>query len=149
LIRSLNSLDDNHQFNIIFYNSVWELWRPPERGRQRQLVFATAANKQGATRYVNSITAVGGTAHFRPLLEAIDHRPDVIFFLTDGESHDDLTTVQLQEVERHNSRFGRKVQINVIQFGRGGFTDSESRSLQQLAVQNLGEYRYFSVLGLQ
>ena len=146
LLRSLDSLGDSHQFNIIFYNNLWQLWRPPERGRQ--LVFATAANKQGATRFVNAITAEGGTRHYEPLIEAIRHRPDVIFFLTDGESQDDLRRVELNAIERENS-LGQMVQINVIQFGRGGFTDSPSSSLQQLAEQNRGQYRYENVLRLR
>jgi hypothetical protein len=149
LIRSLDSLGDSHQFNIIFYSGRdhWQLWRPPERGR-RLLVYATVANKQSATRFVNGITAFGGTRHFEPLIEAINHRPDVIFFLTDGESQDDLTPAELREIERRNN-LGRAVQINVIQFGGGGFFDAPSRSLEQLATDNHGDYRYFSVLGLR
>lgn len=154
LIRSLDSLGDHHQFNIIFYSAPvstndrgWQLWQPPERGRR--LIAASAAYKQSATRFVDGITAFGGTRHYEPLIEAIRHRPDVIFFLTDGESQDDLTPAQLSDLERENSRFGRAVQINVIQFGRGGFTDSQSRSLEQLATDNHGQYRYFNVLGLQ
>ena len=147
LIRSLDSLGDLHQFNIIFYSSQndMRLWQPPERGRR--LPNATAQNKQSATRFVNGITADGGTRHYEPLLEAIAHRPDVIFFLTDGESHDDLTAVQLREIERRNNQYGgRGAQINVIQFGNGGFTDSESRSLKHLAEQNFsGQYQYFNV----
>ncbi|MCL2709762.1 MAG: VWA domain-containing protein [Planctomycetaceae bacterium] len=149
LIRSVYSLEEHHQFNVIFYSSkdYWQLWQPPERGRR--LVNATAANKQGAERHINSITAFGSTEHYGPLLEAIRHRPDVIFFLTDGESYDDLTSVQLRDIERENSRFGQGVQINVIQFGRGGFTDSPSQSLQQLASDNHGQYRYENVLRLR
>ena len=79
-------------------------------------------------------------------MEAINHRPDVIFFLTDGERQDDLTPLQLSNIERANSRIGQGAQINVIQFGSGGFTDSLSVSLQQLADQNRGMLRYINVL---
>lgn len=142
LIRSLDSLGDSHQFNIIFYSSKdhWQLWQPG-----RVLVYATAANKRNAEGFVAGIAASGGTRHYEPLVEAIRHRPDVIFFLTDGESHDDLTIAELSAVEQANSRWGRGSQINVIQFGAGGLTSSESRSLQQLAEQNFGEYRYYNV----
>ena len=143
LTRSLDALGDLHRFNIIFYSSQnsMRLW---EGGRK--LLFATAQNKQSAVRFVSSITAEGSTRHYEPLLEAIAHRPDVIFFLTDGESQDDLTAVQLGEIERRNSQYGHGAQINVIQFGSGGFTDSESRSLKQLAEQNFsGQYLYVNV----
>ena len=143
LIRSLDSLGDSHQFNIIFYSGKEDLslWQPG-----RRLMFASETNKINAIRYVEGITATGGTWHFDPLKEAILHRPDVIFFLTDGESHDDLTAAQLQEIERLNSRLGRGAQINVIQFGSSGMTDSPSRSLQHLAEQNHGKHLYINVL---
>ena len=143
LIRSLDSLGDLHQFNILFYSSGWHLWQPG-----RRLIFAVESEKQDAIRFISGMTASGGTGHFEPLLEAVAHRPDVIFFLTDGERQDDLTDVQLSEIERRNSRFGRGAQINVIQFGGGGFTDSPSRSLQRLAEQNHGQYKYWNVSAL-
>ena len=144
LIQSLDSLDDLHQFNIIFFNHSMLTWQPPERGRR--LLFATEQNKQNATQFVNGIMAVGGTSPLEPLLEAIAYRPDVIFFLTDGE---DLTPAQVHEIGRANSRFGQGVQINVIEFGGGGFADRASRLLQQLAEQNHGQHGYVNVLMLR
>ena len=141
LIRSLDSLGDLHQFNIVFYSTDYQLWQPG-----RRLPFATPTNKQNAVRFVESMTAAGNTNHYPPLEAAIAHRPDVIFFLTDGERKDDLSPLQLSTIERMNSRMGRGTQINVIQFGSGGLTDSPSKSLQQLADQNNGEYRYVNVL---
>jgi hypothetical protein len=143
LIKSVNALDNLHQFNIIIYNTTFESRRS---GVGPRLIYATDTEKRGAEKYINGITAVGGTGHYEPLMRAIRHRPDVIFFLTDGESKDDLTAVQLEAIERENS-FGRGAQINVIQFGSGGLTDSESRSLQRLAEQNHGDYEYYNVTG--
>jgi uncharacterized protein YegL len=141
LIRSLEALGDLHQFNILFYSGDYRLWRSGKR-----LVFATPTEKNNAVQFIESVTAEGGTRHFEPLLEAIAHHPDVIFFLTDGEAQDDLTAVQLRSIERANST-GTK--INVIQFGSGGLTDPPSRSLQQLAEQNDGQYHYTNVKALQ
>ena len=143
LIRSLDALGDSHQFNIIFYNHEVQVWR----ASPRSLIYATPTNKQSAIRFIEGIMPIGGTQHYHPLLEAIAHRPDVIFFLTDGEVHDDLTAVQLRQIEQANSRFGRGSQINVIQFGGGGFTERPSQMLQQLAEDNYGEYLYRNVLG--
>ena len=142
LIRSLDSLGNHHQFNIIFYNGDHRLWQPG-----RRLIYATETEKRGAVRFIEGITAEGGTRHDRPLKEAIEHRPDVIFLLTDGEKQDDPTPAQLIDIERVNSRFGRGTQINVIQFGGSGLTDSESIMLRQLAEQNHGHYRYVKVAG--
>jgi hypothetical protein len=148
LIRSLDSLNDFHQFNIVFYSapvsegdSGWRLWRTGKK-----LIYASQSEKLNAVRFVNSITAEGGTRHYEPLMEAIRHRPDVIFFLTDGESKDDLTPVQLVNIERANHSVGKGTQINVIQFGSGGLTDSPSRVLQQLAEENHGQYQYVNVV---
>ncbi|MCL2004540.1 MAG: VWA domain-containing protein [Planctomycetaceae bacterium] len=143
LIRSLDALGDSHQFNIIFYNHEVQVWR----ASPRSLIYATPTNKQSAIRFIEGITPIGGTQHYHPLLEAISHRPDVIFFLTDGESQDDLTAVQLAQIEQANSRFGRGSQINVIQFGGGGFTERPSQMLRQLAEDNDGGYLYRNVLG--
>ena len=141
LIRSLDSLGDHHQFNIIFYSSGHQLWR-----QGRRLIYASEIEKRGAVQYINGMAAEGGTRHYPPLSEAIALRPDVIFFLTDGEREDDRT-LQLDALERENSRYGRGAQINVIQFGGGGFTDSKSRVLEQLATQNNGQYLYYNVSG--
>ena len=142
LIRSLDALGDLHQFNILFYSGERQhyFWRSGGR-----LIFAQETEKRAAIRFVEGIIAEGGTHHYQPLLEAIKLRPDVIFFLTDGEKKDDPTAVQLADIERANSRFGAGTQINVIQFGGGGLTDSESRVLRQLADQNHGEYIYVNV----
>ena len=145
LKRSLEGLGESHQFNLIFYNHDWQVWRP---GPPRRLIYATPTDKQSAVRYIDGITADGGTQHYRPLQEAINHRPDVIFFLTDGESQDDLTPVQLADIERMNNRIGRGSQINVIQFGGDGWTERRSRTLEQLATDNHGEYLYLSVIGM-
>ena len=141
LIQSLDSLGDFHQFNIIFYNHEFRPWRS---GTTKVLVFAKPENKRDAVRSIEETIAIGGTYHYKPLMEAVAHRPDVIFFLTDGEAEDDLKPAELEAIDRANS-LGRGAQINVIQFGSGRLADSESRALKQLATQNHGEYRYINV----
>jgi len=143
LLRSLEALEETHQFNIIFYNHGWQAFRPG-----RRLVFASPMEKQEARRYIESIVSTGGTQHYGALREAVAISPDVIFFLTDGESHDDLTPVQLEEIERANNRLGRGVQINVIQFGGGGFAERPSSRLRQLAEENHGGYEFHNVMGV-
>jgi hypothetical protein len=143
LIRSFRSLGELHQFNILFYNHAWKPWQPG-----RKLIFATPEEKENAERFVGSISAIGGTYHFDSMQEAIALRPDVISFLTDGESSDDWT-LRFPELERLNSQRGYGAQIHVIQFGSGGLTDPPSRLLQQLADQNRGQYLYIDVKTLK
>ena len=132
LIRSLNALDDSHQFNIIFFNNDLTRWQP-------RLVPATGQNRLSAVRFVEGITAIGGTLPREPLLAAIGHQPDVIFFLTDGVERYELTHAHLEQIRRANNQ---RTQINVIEFG-GGFLSRPSPLLQQLAIENRGEHRFF------
>ena len=83
LIRSLKSLGRVHQFQIIFYNERPVIFNPS--GTSGRLAFATEENKQRVARFLDSITAEGGTDHEEALRLAIRLHPDVIFFLTDGD----------------------------------------------------------------
>ena len=139
LLRSLEPLTDFQQFNIIFYNEDFTVWRP------RELPFATEPNKESAATFVRGKIATGGTKHYAPLIAAIKLNPDVIFFLTDGEEKDALNPGQLADIRRIN-RNG--IQINAIQFGVG--TERTDRSfLRSLAAQNQGQHRYINVAELR
>jgi len=132
LSRGLNALGDTHQFNIIFYNHETLAWRP-------RLTNATPQDKQNAVRFIEGITAIGRTLHFPALMMAINQRPDVIFFLTDGVEGLELTSAHLEIIRRENNQ---RIQINVIEFGDIGFFASPSPLLEQLARENRGEYIY-------
>ena len=56
LIKSLESLGEIHQFQIIFYNEEPTILEIAGRGR---LVFGNAQNKHLAERFIGSITADG------------------------------------------------------------------------------------------
>jgi hypothetical protein len=139
LIQCIDSLENLYRFNIIFYNENYLSWR-----QNRKMMEATDQNKENAKRFVEGITPVGGTRHLEPLLEAIKHRPDVIFFLTDGDEAHALSAGQLDKIARDNSL---RSQINVIQFGVG--TNRESNFLQKLAANNRGQYVYVNVIELR
>lgn len=137
LIKSLEVLGNFHKFNIIVYNEDTLIWQP------RKMVFATEIEKRSASRFVEGIFPMGGTRHREPLAEAIRLRPDVIFFLTDGDPNDDLKAQQLLDISRLNANIGAGAQINVIQFAYG--TSQESDFLRGLANQNRGQYVYINV----
>ena len=71
LLRSLESLGETHQFQIIFYNEEPMIF--PLAGRRQKLVFGNQANRQRARRFVGSITADGATRHERALKRAQEH----------------------------------------------------------------------------
>ncbi|MGL4593966.1 MAG: vWA domain-containing protein [Thermoguttaceae bacterium] len=138
LLRSLESLDDFHKFNIIFYNEEAYSWK------QGIMPFAKEIEKTNAAKFIGGVIPNGGTAHEKALTAALRLRPDVIFFLTDGEDGDDLNPSQLRELERLNHRIGAGAQINVIQFGIGA--NRQSNFLRNLAAQNQGQFIYLNVL---
>ena len=138
LLRSLEPLTDFQQFNIIFYNENFTVWKPG-------LPFATEPNKEGAATFVRGRVATGGTKHYEPLIAAIRLNPDVIFFLTDGEEKDALNPGQIADIRRIN-RNG--IQINAIQFGVGS-ERTDRNFLRTLAAQNQGQYQYINVAELR
>ena len=139
LLASLQSLGDLHQFQIIFYNEHPSLF--PGAGQSGRLVFANAANKVQATKFVRGITADGGTQHEDALLMALNLRPDVIFFLTDAD-RPELNPGQLQKIAARNR--GGAV-INAIEFGIGPSLGDEN-FLMRLARQNGGSYSYVDIV---
>jgi hypothetical protein len=138
LLRNIGELNDaKYKLNIIFYNDNVTQWS--EKG----MLEATELNCKSAFRFVQGEVARGNTKHFDPLVVAIRQKPDVIFFLTDGDDNDAMTQMQLAEIKRINQS---KVIINVIQFGVGKYRSSDF--LIQLAKENNGLYLYIDVTEL-
>ena len=135
--ESLKNLDTVHQFQIIFYNERPVVFNPT--GTPGRLAFATEQNKQRAVRFIDSITADGGTAHEDALKLAIRLQPDVIFFLTDADDPK-LTPAQLEKI-RH---LAAGIIINAIEFGPGPKPAGDS-FLAELARQNGGGYAYVDI----
>jgi hypothetical protein len=141
LLKSLDSLGDTHQFQIIFYNEEPDIMKIAGGNR---LVFGTEQNKTLARRFVGGITADGSTHHEEALLMALRLKPDVIFFLTDADEPA-LTPNQLRRIRQMCDGV---TSINAIEFGLGPSLGAEN-FLSRLARENGGRYAYFdiSVLG--
>lgn len=139
LLASLDSLEETHQFQIIFYNDAPQVFALD--GQPQKLVFGTRQNKTAAEQFVGSVIANGGTRHEGALHTALRMRPDVIFFLTDGDEPS-LNSQQLAQVRRLNAG----ASINTIQFGLGPRLGGDN-FLVQLAHENGGQYVYIDVSG--
>jgi hypothetical protein len=140
LLRNIEELNSEKcRFNIIFYNDELNQWN------DKGMLEATELNRKSAALFVKAEAARGGTKHFEPLVVAIRQKPDVIFFLTDGDENDAMTQMQLTEIKRINQRINQinNVRINVIQFGVGKHRTSDF--LIQLAKENNGLYSYIDV----
>ena len=134
LKRSLSRLDTVHQFQIIFYNEKPAVFNPS--GVPGRLAFATRVNKDRAERFIESIAADGNTRHDDALKLAVKMRPDVIFFLTDGDEPK-LTRHDLDTIHR----MANGITIHTIEFGPGP-RPAERSILATLAEENGGKYVY-------
>jgi hypothetical protein len=140
LLRSLESLDKTHQFQIIFYNHTTLKFNPT--GDPDRLVFATEQNKAAAERFLGMVTADGGTNHELALSAAFRLRPDVIFFLTDADEPK-LYPHQLARLHR----LAGGATIHAVEFGFGPQQDP-SNFLVRLARENGGKHVYVDVARL-
>lgn len=139
LTKSLASLGNVHQFQIVFYNEEPRVFNT-RAGESPQLVFATDESKEQAESFVARITADGGTQHMDALFRALSMTPDVIFFLTDADDPK-LTEADLARLRRGNR--GAAV-INCIEYGSGA-SQGDNNFLKRLAAQNRGQHVYVDV----
>ena len=142
LIRSLGSLTERQQFQIVFYNEQPRPFSLP--GMPMAMVRAEPSNVDLARNYIRSITAYGGTEHESALKLALRMGPDVIFFLSDARiprlSEKELSSIQLRASSSGTT-------IHCIEFGADGSPPTDS-FLIDLAEMNQGQYRYIDVQDL-
>ena len=132
LAGSVDWLPDYASFYVLLFSTDYE--EPPfQRGWMR----AKDTTVNNFIRWLNEIDPGGGTVPMPAFYEvfAIDQRPDVIFFLTDGEIPEDTADL----VAGLNRRGGR-VTVNTIAFG-----DAKSQDqLKRIARESGGTYRFVS-----
>ena len=130
LSRSISDLPDYAYFYIVFFSTdatvppMQEGWNRARPNLVRSFVrwFGQVA-PGGATQPRSAFTRVF----------SLKERPDVIFFMTDGE----ITNFSAEEVAAHTSR-GRRVVINTIAFG----DPSSQDLLRDIARESGGVYRF-------
>jgi hypothetical protein len=138
LKASLRLLQPNQKFAVIFYNEYRERLKL-RRQAEQTMYFATELNKQLATQEIDRITPDRGTEHKAALIEALSLKPDVVYFLTDGDEPA-LSAAELKEIHRHTG----STTIHVIKLGDGTLTTRQVSWLELLARQAGGEFREFN-----
>lgn len=136
LMASIERLESTKRFQILFYNS--DLF-PMLNGKQ-ELFFATDVNRTLARQFMNAQQPSSGTLHRPPLIAALRAAPNVIFFLTDGDTPE-LSPRDLKDLRDANRN---NTQVHVIEFGKGAKLGSLNW-LEQLAKDHNGTYRYRDV----
>lgn len=139
LIRSLRTLSERQQFQVIFYNDRPKTFSPD--GQTTGLVFGEDGIRRRAEAFVNRTVAVGGTEHQLALRMALRLAPDAIFFLTDA-SIQTMSADQMADIRRRAEQSGTV--IHAIQFGSG--PEPANSFMKEIARQNRGGYRYLDVV---
>ncbi|MAG58816.1 MAG: hypothetical protein CMJ83_21210 [Planctomycetes bacterium] len=142
LKKAIISLPKGATFNIIFYNSAWDMWR-------KKMTVVDAASRKKAIKWVDSIEHRGFTNIFDPLERAFQlagrgtHDKaygvllDTIFFLSDGLANRGriiAPTEILKQIERMNQL--KKVKIHTIGIGK----NHDPRLMKGLADLTGGVY---------
>jgi Ca-activated chloride channel family protein len=128
----LENLHDQDRFNIVAFSTG-------VRAYARRLV--PASERREALRFVDNLTATGGTDINRALLEALDsadaERPTVVIFLTDG-----LATEGVVETDRILSNVSDAAGPNARLFNFGVGNDVNTFLLDRLAQDHRGVSAY-------
>lgn len=136
LMASIERLDSTKRFQVLFYNSDLFAMR---NGKQ-EIFFATDVNRTLARQFMTAQQPSSGTMHKPALVAALRSAPNVIFFLTDGDTPE-LSPRDLHDLRAQNRNI---TQIHVIEFGKGAKLGSMNW-LEQLAKDHDGTYRYRDV----
>ena len=130
LARSIDALPDYSYFHILLFSS--DFVQPP---MQKGWMRAKKSIVRQFIRWLSEVDAGGGTQPRNAFLQvfALDVRPDVLFFMTDGQ----IEGFTPEELKQLNSR-GKKIVVNTIAFG----DPSGQEPLKQMAADSGGVYRF-------
>ena len=131
LKRSINSLPRGSRYTVYFFSSGYG--GMSYIGKEEMKRSSRKYNKE-VFQWIDTITAEGGTEPIHALRSALALKPDVIYFLTDGEF--DQSTVD--EITKANR--AQKTQIHSVAFSYSG-----KSLLQDIARRNFGVCKSISV----
>ncbi len=130
LATSVVSLEESHKFQVIAYN------QKPLYLTAREMIPATAGNKQQLIDFVKNLPAFGSTGHEAGIHAALKLQPDAIFLLTDG-GDPVLNAGQLKGIRAA----AKGTAIHCLHFGSGP-RGGEPTFLETLAKLTGGGYLY-------
>jgi von Willebrand factor type A domain len=129
LIRSLNALVPTQRFFIYFYNGVTY---PMLDQRNAKLLAATPGNRTKVVKWIKTLEPNGDTAPEEAIERSLKLKPQVIYFLTDGE-----IPVTTRDTAKKFNR-DHKTVIHTIAF----VTEEGADILRGIAKDNRGKYRF-------
>lgn len=129
LLAALRQLDRGQEFFVVFYNdSAIPLFRPREING---MVPASRSMRKRAVHWIRAQRARGGTQPEEAMLIALRLKPDVVYFLTDGE-----IPAETRELARNFNIYDSV--IHTIAFE----TRAGEAILKGIAADNHGRYRF-------
>ena len=129
LIRSLNALDPSQKFFVFFYNSATY---PMLNQQLAKLMPATPAMRSKVIKWIKTLEPNGDTMPEDAIERALKLKPQVVYFLTDGEIPPETVGTAKKFNREHKSV------IHTIAF----VTQEGEKMLKEIAKDNHGKYRF-------
>lgn len=145
LANSIRHLSDQQQFTVLFFQGD-QVFEPPPGGMQP----ATSAQKQRVIEWIapdaRNVVPHGRSNPVNAIRQAMQHRPDLIYLLSDNITGSGLYAISqpalLREIEAVNTA---NTKINTIQFVYPDALAQHGKGTMQLiAEHNDGTYRFIS-----
>jgi hypothetical protein len=134
LVRAIEGLPGDVEFNIIAFNSRTYVWQP-------KLVSASPEHKQNAMYFISGLGLASQTASYDALDAALHFDGEAIYFLTDGAPVGGKITNPpdiIRAITQRNQF--RRMTINSLGIGVGQRGNVFDNFLSVLAQQNFGVY---------
>lgn len=131
LKRSIDGLRKSQEFHVIFYSNGELVENPPKR-----LVNAIRASKETTFEFIDSVWPEGGTEPLEAINRAFILKPDLIYFLSDGEIPG---AAELKESLIQQNK-GRQVRIFTIAYVNPAGRDL----LEEIARDHGGQFKFVS-----
>ena len=135
LLASLDQLRPGARFSVIFYNL--KIWVFTDPSGQYEMMPASVENKTWVQDQFAKVVPDGASAHSLALQNALDLKPDVVFFLTPADL---MTKNQVDEILTQAGQ----TRIHVIELGQGPDLGKLSQR-RRLATATGGTYRSIDV----
>ena len=139
LTASLGQLPPDAKVGVIVYNMNASTFADAKG--VEGLMPATAENKARIQARLKTVDPEGGTDHKVALQTALAMRPEVVFFLTDGDL---MSTADVEDIRA----VAGSTRIQVVEFGIGPDPGSVT-PLRTLAATTGGAYRYIDVISFR
>lgn len=136
--KALAGLGDVQRFELVLYSDAPRLYNPA--GSRGKIAFANDDNKERALAFLDSVRSHGNTDHLPAMRLALELRPDVLFWLTDGDEPR-LSREELDQIRA----WATGIRIYTIEFGVGKEPQSPG-FLKTAALENGGKYQWVDLV---